>query len=127
MRALPPAQEEVMTLRDVEGWSSSEICDALLRGRHDMTTNVPTPPEDDLPCATFVEMVTDYLDGTIPPDLRARVEAHLSVCPGCTSILDQIRQVIRLAGRLGEKDVVALPDAEREQLMAAFRTARSRR
>lgn len=29
MRALPPAQEEVMTLRDVEGWSSSEICDAL--------------------------------------------------------------------------------------------------
>lgn len=29
MRALPPAQEEVMTLRDVEGWSSSEICGAL--------------------------------------------------------------------------------------------------
>jgi RNA polymerase sigma-70 factor, ECF subfamily len=29
MRALPPAQEEVMTLRDVQGWSSSEICDAL--------------------------------------------------------------------------------------------------
>jgi RNA polymerase sigma-70 factor (ECF subfamily) len=29
MRRLPPAQEEVMTLRDVEGWSSSEICDAL--------------------------------------------------------------------------------------------------
>lgn len=29
MRALPPAQEEVMTLRDVEGWSSSEICEAL--------------------------------------------------------------------------------------------------
>jgi RNA polymerase sigma-70 factor (ECF subfamily) len=29
MRALPPAQHEVMTLRDVEGWTSSEICDAL--------------------------------------------------------------------------------------------------
>ena len=30
MRDLPPAQqEEVMTLRDVEGWTSSEICDAL--------------------------------------------------------------------------------------------------
>jgi anti-sigma factor RsiW len=92
-----------------------------------MTANVPTPPEDDFPCATFVEMVTDYLDGTIPPDLRARVEAHLSVCPGCTSILEQIRQVIRLAGRLGEEDVEALADAEREQLMAAFRAARSRR
>jgi len=29
MRALPPAQEEVMTLRDVQGWTSSEVCDAL--------------------------------------------------------------------------------------------------
>jgi RNA polymerase sigma-70 factor, ECF subfamily len=29
MRQLPPAQQEVMTLRDVEGWTSSETCDAL--------------------------------------------------------------------------------------------------
>jgi RNA polymerase sigma-70 factor, ECF subfamily len=29
LRALPPAQREVITLRDVEGWTSSEICDAL--------------------------------------------------------------------------------------------------
>jgi len=29
MRTLPPAQQEVMTLRDVEAWTSSEICDAL--------------------------------------------------------------------------------------------------
>src|SRR5215216_4789410 len=29
MRHLPAAQREVMTLRDVEGWTSSEICDAL--------------------------------------------------------------------------------------------------
>jgi RNA polymerase sigma-70 factor (ECF subfamily) len=29
MRHLPSAQQEVMTLRDVEGWTASEICDAL--------------------------------------------------------------------------------------------------
>jgi RNA polymerase sigma-70 factor, ECF subfamily len=29
IRHLPPAQQEVITLRDVEGWTSSEICDAL--------------------------------------------------------------------------------------------------
>ena len=29
MRVLPPAQREVMRLRDIEGWTSSEICDAL--------------------------------------------------------------------------------------------------
>jgi RNA polymerase sigma-70 factor (ECF subfamily) len=26
---LPPAQREVLTLRDITGWSSSEVCDAL--------------------------------------------------------------------------------------------------
>jgi RNA polymerase sigma-70 factor (ECF subfamily) len=29
MRHLPPAQQEVMTLRDVEGWTPAEVCDAL--------------------------------------------------------------------------------------------------
>ena len=26
---LPPAQQEVVTLRDIEGWTSAEVCDAL--------------------------------------------------------------------------------------------------
>lgn len=69
-------------------------------------------------------MITDYLDGTIPPDLRARVDAHLALCPGCTSVLEQIRRVIRLAGRLTDDDVEALPAADRDRLLAAFRSAR---
>jgi anti-sigma factor RsiW len=76
---------------------------------------------DDVPCAVFVEMITDYLDGTIPPDLRARVDAHLALCPGCTSVLEQIRRVIRLAGRLTDDDVEALPAGDRDRLLAAFR------
>jgi RNA polymerase sigma-70 factor, ECF subfamily len=27
--ALPPAQREVVTLRDVEGWTSNEVCQLL--------------------------------------------------------------------------------------------------
>lgn len=90
-----------------------------------MTTNVPTPPENGLPCATFVEMVTDYLDGATAPDLRARIDAHLALCPGCTSVLEQMRQVIRLAGRLTDNDVEELPAPDRERLLAAFRAARA--
>ncbi|HZA78809.1 MAG TPA: zf-HC2 domain-containing protein [Acidimicrobiales bacterium] len=90
-----------------------------------MSTDPPTPPPvDDVPCAVFVDMITDYLDGTIPPDLRARVDAHLALCPGCTSVLEQIRRVIRLAGRLTDDDVEALPAADRDRLLAAFRSAR---
>jgi RNA polymerase sigma-70 factor (ECF subfamily) len=29
MAKLPDAQREVISLRDVEGWSSQEVCDAL--------------------------------------------------------------------------------------------------
>jgi RNA polymerase sigma-70 factor (ECF subfamily) len=29
IEALPPAQREVITLRDIEGWPSDEVCDAL--------------------------------------------------------------------------------------------------
>ena len=29
LATLPPAQRTVMTLRDIEGWSSSEVCDVL--------------------------------------------------------------------------------------------------
>ena len=90
-----------------------------------MSTSPPTPsPEDDIPCAVLVEMITDYLDGTIPPGLRDRLEAHLAGCPGCASILEQVRRVIQLAGRLTEDDVEALPDADRNRLLAAFRAAR---
>ena len=92
------------------------------------TPGVPLPPpEDDLPCAVFVEMVTDYLDGAVPADLRARLEHHLAFCDGCRSVLAQIERVVQLAGQLTEDDVDALPDAQREQLMAAFRDARAGR
>ena len=70
-------------------------------------------------------MITDYLDGAIPSNLRVRIEEHLAICPGCVSILEQIQQVIALAGRLSEDDVEALPATGREQLMAAFRAARA--
>ena len=79
---------------------------------------------DDVPCAVFLEMITDYLDGAIPSDLRARVDAHLALCPGCTSVLEQVRRVIRLAGRLTDDDVEALPVADRDRLLAGFRAAR---
>jgi predicted anti-sigma-YlaC factor YlaD len=92
------------------------------------TPGVPLPPpEDDLPCSVFVEMVTEYLDGAIPPDLRVRLEHHLAFCDGCRSVLAQIERVVQLAGGLREEDVEALPHAEREELMAAFRDAHSGR
>jgi hypothetical protein len=39
----------------------------------------------DLVCQQAVELVTDYLEGTLSRSAR-RFEAHLAGCPHCTSI-----------------------------------------
>ncbi len=78
-------------------------------------------PDPGLACRELVEIVTDYLEGALPSGERARVEAHLAECPGCTVYVEQMRETIRLTGRLGEDDV---PEPVREALLHAFRGAR---
>jgi anti-sigma factor RsiW len=73
---------------------------------------------DEINCNELVELVTDYLDGALTAEERARFEAHLEVCRGCRTYLEQIRQTIRLTGRLTED---SLDPAAREQLLLTFR------
>ena len=75
----------------------------------------------DLLCVEFVEVVTDYLEGAMSARDRARLEAHLSGCPGCTRYLAQMRTTIELIGRLTTDDVDALGPTAREELLAVFR------
>ena len=59
----------------------------------------------DLVCQRAVELVTDYLEGTLSGRARRRFEAHLAGCPHCTEYLAQMRETIRLAGRLEPEDL----------------------
>jgi predicted anti-sigma-YlaC factor YlaD len=81
-------------------------------------------PEDDFPCQIFVEVVTDYLEGALPPDILARIDIHLAECPGCTSVLEQLQQVIRVSQRAAITQVDSLNPSMRQQLLDAFREAR---
>ena len=55
---------------------------------------------EQLSCQELVELVTDYLDGALPPAERARFDAHIAGCDGCRAYLEQIRATIRLSGTL---------------------------
>jgi anti-sigma factor RsiW len=79
------------------------------------------PGDFDISCTALVELVTDYLDGILPGELVARVEAHLAVCPGCVSAVEQIREVVRLTGRITEDTIEELPAGDREHLTSVFR------
>jgi anti-sigma factor RsiW len=71
-----------------------------------------------LSCQELVELVTDYLEGALPDEERARFEAHVGPCSGCAEYLEQLRTTIALAGRLEPESLS--PQAE-EVLLRAFR------
>ena len=73
---------------------------------------------DGLTCKEVVEIVTDYLEGALSPEDRARFEQHLAVCDGCTYYVEQMRETIRLSGKVTEDQI---PVAQRERLLEAFR------
>jgi anti-sigma factor RsiW len=72
-------------------------------------------------CREVVEIVTDYLDGALSPEDRARMEAHLEACPPCVTYDEQIRTTRRLAAA-AEAELDRHPD--RDALLAAFREFR---
>ena len=73
---------------------------------------------EELTCKEVVEIVSDYLEGALSDELRARFDRHISGCDGCTNYLEQMRETIRLTGMLTEEQV---PVAQRERLLEAFR------
>jgi anti-sigma factor RsiW len=73
---------------------------------------------DELTCEELVELITDYLEGALGSDDRARFEEHLEGCVGCMNYLIQMERTIQIVGRLST-DSIRPPT--RDRLLAAFR------
>jgi anti-sigma factor RsiW len=69
-------------------------------------------------CQDFVELVTDYLEGALDPETRARFEHHVDLCRGCEAYL---RQMEETAARLGSIPVESLTHDAQTVLLDAFR------
>ena len=75
----------------------------------------------ELVCREIVELVTEYLGGTLAAPERVRFDAHLATCPPCTAYLAQVRTTLDLAAELGASG--APPDDEAaRQLEQIFRS-----
>jgi anti-sigma factor RsiW len=72
----------------------------------------------DLTCQEFVELVTDYLDGSLDEEAASRFEQHLARCPGCDTYLNQMKETASL---LGEIPVETLSEEMQETLLRTFR------
>ena len=75
-------------------------------------TRKPAP----LPCVEVVEIVTAYLEGTMPARDRVRFEGHIAACADCAAYLEQMRLTIAVAGAIA-------PDALSPSALAALSEA----
>jgi anti-sigma factor RsiW len=73
---------------------------------------------DHITCREVVELVTGYLEGTLPPEQTSLFEQHVNFCDGCDWYLHQMRTTIATVGGITEEDV---PPEAKDRLMAAFR------
>ena len=77
-----------------------------------------------LSCQELVELVTDYLEDALPAEERARFEHHIAGCDKCGAYISQMRETIRLVGRL---EPGSLPPDAIAELLEAFRDWRGGR
>jgi len=52
----------------------------------------------EISCVEVWREISNYVDGDVSPELRARIEAHFKICKHCTAVLDGTRNVVRLIG-----------------------------
>jgi len=74
--------------------------------------------ERTLSCRELTEVLTDYLEGVMSPEDRARFDAHLEICPGCVIYVEQMRTTI---STLRELDPAHVEATVSDDLLEAFR------
>jgi anti-sigma factor RsiW len=70
-------------------------------------------------CREVVELVTEYLEGTLSPSQHRLFEEHIAGCDGCQAYLAQLRATRRVLGRLAYEPI---PAAVKTDLLKAFRS-----
>jgi len=74
-----------------------------------------------LVCRDAVELMSNYLEGSLPRRDRRRLDKHLAACDACSAYLEQMRTTIAVSGHVGPED---LPDDVVEGLVDLYRQFR---
>jgi len=64
-------------------------------------------------CREAIDVLADYLDGTMPPEAAAELERHLADCAPCRAYLATYRKTRELGAAAGR---VEMPEEMQERL-----------
>lgn len=65
-------------------------------------------------CQSFLDDLSDYIDGDVAEEIRITFEAHLAKCPNCWVVFDETQQTVEIVQRL---DCHPMSDEVKARLM----------
>jgi anti-sigma factor RsiW len=71
-----------------------------------------------LNCRHVWAQISDYIDGSVAPELRADIEEHLAHCRHCAAVLDSTRNILVL---IADDRTFEIPVGYSERLHARLR------
>ena len=75
-------------------------------------------------CRELVELLADYLDGELAPEVRETFDDHLARCPSCVSYLNSYRTTLAVTKAAFKDPGMAGLDDVPEDLLRAILAAR---
>jgi len=78
----------------------------------------------DLVCASGVDLIMDYLEGALSPEVTADIEAHVASCGRCAAFIASYQATPRI---VREASAFELPPDLEESLMAFLRRRRGQK
>lgn len=65
-----------------------------------------------LNCKECVDLLLDYLEDTLAPATKQKLDEHISACPPCLNFLKTYKSCAGISGRLRDQEVRIPPEME---------------
>ncbi|HBF40235.1 MAG TPA: hypothetical protein DDW19_00185 [Anaerolineaceae bacterium] len=69
-------------------------------------------------CCDYCAMISEFIDGELPPDLCALLEEHLASCDNCTIVLNTMKKTIELYRE--DEGIEDLPEGVKRRLFTTL-------
>jgi anti-sigma factor RsiW len=74
-------------------------------------------------CRSGVELLMEYMEGELAPDVRAAIDVHVAGCPRCVAFIASYRETPRI---LRDATAREMPADLQASLLAVLRSRRER-
>jgi anti-sigma factor (TIGR02949 family) len=68
-------------------------------------------------CQSFLDDLSEYIDGDLGFEFRVTFEAHLAKCPNCWVVLDETKKTVEIVQRF---DCHPMPSDVKDRLLDAL-------